>query len=125
MASDSFKEFLKNLGSVIRQTRKDKGLTQGELGSQLGKPQSTIARLESAVVNDTHIGLIYEICEELGIDITQVIADAVGTTKAQEPVSADDIDGRWEKIAYALKSLNDKDRIIVVELVERVFQLMK
>jgi transcriptional regulator with XRE-family HTH domain len=111
MASDSFKEFLKNLGSVIKQTRKEKGLTQGELGGKLGKPQSTIARLESAVMNDTHIGLIYEICEELGIDITQVISDAVGTTKAQEPVSADDIDGRWEKIAYALNSLNEKDRI--------------
>ena len=103
MASDSFKEFLKNLGSVIRQTRKEKGLTQGELGSQLGKPQSTIARLESAGVNDTHIG----------------------STKAQEPASADDIAGRWEKIAYALKSLNEKDKTLVVELVERVFQLMK
>ena len=61
----------------------------------------------------------------LGVTPTQVIADAVGTTKTQEPVSADDIDGRWEKIAYALNSLNKKDKMIVVELVERVFQLMK
>ena len=125
MASNSFKEFLKNLGSTIRQARKEKGLTQGELGSQLGKPQSTVARLESAVVNDTHVGLIYEICEELGVDLTQVIADAVGTTKAQAPVSDDDLDGRWEKIAYALKTLSEKDKILVVELVEKVFQLMK
>lgn len=125
MASDSFKEFLKNLGSAIRQVRKENGLTQGELGSRLGKPQSTIARLESAVVNDTHIGLIFDICEVLEIDITQVIFSAVGTTKAEKPVNVEDLDGRWEKINYALNSMDERNKVLIVELVERVFQLMK
>jgi transcriptional regulator with XRE-family HTH domain len=123
MASERFSGFLKNLGAVLKKYRKEKGLTQGEIGERLGKPQSTIARLESAVVNDTHIGLVFDMCEELGIEVSEVIAEAIGASRAVENVDGGDLTGRWEKLSYALSGMNSDEKLLVIELLERVFML--
>ena len=37
----------KQLGAIIRRQRKNRGLTQGELGAKIGLRQATISRLEA------------------------------------------------------------------------------
>ncbi|MFT9266264.1 helix-turn-helix domain-containing protein [Oenococcus sp.] len=54
-----------DLAIKIRNLREQAGLSQRELAERLGKPQSTIARIESGNVNPS-FGTIEEIANNLG-----------------------------------------------------------
>ena len=66
---DSLKKVLEEIGLAIKNARKEKGLTQAQLGELCGKPQSTIGRIETAQVNDVQLGVLVSIFKELGVEL--------------------------------------------------------
>jgi len=55
-------------GQLIKEVRKNKGLTQGELGEQIGVTKSQISKLENGNSNMT-IGTIFRIFDAMNSDI--------------------------------------------------------
>lgn len=54
-----------DLAVAMMKMREELGLTQREMAAKVGKPQSTIARIEKGSINTT-IGTISEIASRLG-----------------------------------------------------------
>jgi transcriptional regulator with XRE-family HTH domain len=55
-------------GEIIKMFRKNKGLTQEELGNLIGRKQNQISEWESGKVNPTHED-ISKLCNVFGINI--------------------------------------------------------
>ena len=59
---------LKQLGAVVRQTRKQRGLTQASLGSLINKRQATISNLESAE-SGTTLDTLFAVLSALDLEL--------------------------------------------------------
>lgn len=74
-----------DIAASIRQARKDKGLTQRELGKRVGLPQSHISKIESGVV-DVQLSSLVEIARALDLEVKLVPRKALpaieGTVRA-------------------------------------------
>lgn len=63
----------KKLQSLLRQLRKEAGLSQQELAAALDKPQSFVSKYESGE-RKLDILELREICQKLGIDTVKFVA---------------------------------------------------
>ncbi len=74
-----------DIAASIRQARKDKGLTQRELGKRVGLPQSHISKIESGTV-DLQLSSLAEIARALDLELRLVPRKALpaieGTVRA-------------------------------------------
>ncbi|MBD2752624.1 helix-turn-helix domain-containing protein [Spirosoma validum] len=59
-------DIAEQVGELIKQTRKEKGLTQKELGEKIGVSESMINKYESGKQNPT-IATLSKIIEALGV----------------------------------------------------------
>ena len=66
------KELLKKLGKRISEIRKEKGLTQMELGFRCDIEKPNMNRIEKGGTNPTFLTLT-KICRELEIDLEDVV----------------------------------------------------
>lgn len=56
------------IATALAQLRKELGVTQRELAEKVGKPQSTIARIENGTVN-VSFKVLYEIASKVGKEL--------------------------------------------------------
>jgi len=56
-------------GSLIRQARRQAGLTQGVLAKRLGMSRTTISLLETGVISELGIRKFSQICDQVGLEI--------------------------------------------------------
>lgn len=56
------------VAAALAQLRKELGVTQRELAEKVGKPQSTIARIENGTVN-VSFKVLYEIASKVGKEL--------------------------------------------------------
>lgn len=68
---ESKEVLLKRLGARIRETRKEKGMSQVELAHHIGKDQQSIQRLEAGNINPSYFYL-YEIARGLSIELKEL-----------------------------------------------------
>jgi len=71
-------DFMINIGNIVKRIRKKSGMTQTDLGEKIDRPQSSIARLESGQLGDTHFGFIISLANALGIQVEDLVAKAFG-----------------------------------------------
>ena len=71
-------EFMLNFGNMIKKSRQKLGMTQAELGQKVDRPQSSIARLESGQLGDTHFGFIIDLANALDMRAEDIVATAFG-----------------------------------------------
>jgi transcriptional regulator with XRE-family HTH domain len=57
-------------GMMIRDARKQAGLTQAELARRLGMSRATISQLENGVIGDLGIRKLAQIGDRLGLEVT-------------------------------------------------------
>ena len=87
-------DFMENLGNIVKRTRKNLGMTQTDLGNKIDRPQSSIARLESGQLGDTHFGFILVLADALDMKVEDLVAKAFGREassskkRKQEPSEA-------------------------------------
>ena len=60
---------LLEIGQLIRKTRKNRKLSQGDLGQQLGMSRATISGIENATVHEIGIRKVLCICAALGLEL--------------------------------------------------------
>lgn len=58
------------LGEIIRTHRKQQGLTQAGLSSQLGMSRATISAIENGTVTEVGIRKVMAICSVLGLELS-------------------------------------------------------
>jgi transcriptional regulator with XRE-family HTH domain len=58
---------LRLFGQRLRETRKDRGLSQQELAAQLGTAHGWISELENARQTHVQADTVYRFCEALGV----------------------------------------------------------
>jgi transcriptional regulator with XRE-family HTH domain len=71
-------DFMINFGAIIKKSRQKQGMTQAELGQKVDRPQSSIARLESGQLGDTHFGFIIDLAKALDMPAENLVAAAFG-----------------------------------------------
>jgi predicted transcriptional regulator len=71
-------DFMVNFGNIIKKSRQKLGITQAELGQKVDRPQSSIARLESGQLGDTHFGFILDLAQALDMPAENLVAAAFG-----------------------------------------------
>jgi len=67
-------EYLKKLGSRIRELRIEKNMTQGDLAAKIGKDYQSVQRVERGAVNPS-IQYLREIAEGLSISLEELLHD--------------------------------------------------
>ncbi len=67
MTEQDYEIFFSSVLEKLKEKRKEKGLTQGDLGKLIGKPQSAVARFESGAIKDPGFSMIYNVCKALEI----------------------------------------------------------
>ena len=60
---------MNELGAVLRTARKQKKITQAELGEQLGMSRATISAIENGTVNEVGIRKVMALCATLGMEL--------------------------------------------------------
>jgi len=56
-----------NHGDLIRRTREERGMTQQQLGTELGVSQPAVSRMENAKPGDLTAAEIVAVCKVLGL----------------------------------------------------------
>ncbi|PIE00055.1 MAG: transcriptional regulator [Thiothrix nivea] len=60
---------MNELGAVIRDSRKEKQLTQSELSERLGMSRATLSALENGTISELGIRKVLAICSVLGLEL--------------------------------------------------------
>ncbi len=60
---------INELGAVIRDSRKEKQLTQSELSGRLGMSRATLSALENGTISELGIRKVLAICSVLGLEL--------------------------------------------------------
>lgn len=76
-------DFLEAFGRAVRQLRKERGMTQAELGARLGLGRTSITNLENGQQSPP-LSMLPEIASALGVDPLSLIASAAGDGKSTE-----------------------------------------
>lgn len=66
-------EFVKQLGNHLKQLRIERGLTQAEIASLMGKDRQSYQRVELGTTNPT-VGYLIEIANALQIPLTDLFS---------------------------------------------------
>jgi transcriptional regulator with XRE-family HTH domain len=69
--------FMSKLGLIIKNRRKELGLTQQELADKLDKTRVSLIRLESGQIKDLHLNFFLSLCKELSLTPHSVFSKAM------------------------------------------------
>ncbi len=106
------------IGSRLRELRKERGLTQAELARQIGIQQSDLARMEKGEYR-VSLDNLFKILGIFDLDLADFFGEkAVATQSVQQPLSRGDM-----KILHLLRELSPEGRTEVQEFLE--FKLRK
>ncbi|MGB9682870.1 MAG: helix-turn-helix domain-containing protein [bacterium] len=94
------------LGKVVKQLRKEKGLTQKELAKKIGKSERLITYFERGVLNPS-LETLYEIAKVLDIPISEIFLRC--ENKLQNP--------NITLFMSKVEDLPEEDQAIVLDLI--------
>lgn len=114
MASEKNALILKSLGEVIFKLRKEKKMTQEELGKATGTSQMTVKRLESATAG-TRIDNLVSIADALGFKLTDLFAQIEGVSELKEQG-----DTKWGSVQSKVGSMTVTEREWVAGVIDEV-----
>jgi len=105
-----------NYGEIIKKVRKERGLTQKQLGERLGISQAAIGQFESNKANPK-IDTIQKIADALNVSLNDLIPD-VFEQKTQEGHELRATDYSVIEVIANHKIFNDKERKEIFEKIE-------
>ena len=120
MAEKNFERFYRDLGPTLKRIRMEKKITQVELGALSGKPQSSIARLESGAVPDVTLRVLYELLAAMGVSLTEVVSELEGKKIPEIPKSHSAQTKKWESINKQIEAMDDKSRNWALQIFENI-----
>lgn len=105
---------LKSLGEAIYRLRKEKKMSQEELGKATGSSQMTVKRLESATVG-TRIDNLVSIADALGVKLTDLFAQIEGVTEWKPSDKT-----KWATIQKKVASLTATEREWIAGVIDEI-----
>lgn len=118
-------DFMVNFGNIIKKSRQKLGITQAELGQKVDRPQSSIARLESGQLGDTHFGFILDLAKALGMPAETLVAAAFGREMRLAGKKALDKSEVLESIKQQLQETNPLTRKLIADLFSELTDWIK
>lgn len=115
MANDKTALILKSLGEIIYKLRKEKKMTQEELGKITGTSQMTVKRLESATVG-TRVDNLVAIADALGLKLTDLFSKIEGVSAPETQID----DTNWGNIQLKVNELTATERNWVANVVNEI-----
>ena len=107
--------FLKSLGERICRLRKERGLTQGQLGNTVHVTQQVIAEYEAGYRNIPVYRLV-SLAEALGVSTEELLKDSGADVRKRGPAS------RIEQLADQMTKLPRTRQRFVVSMLENALQ---
>ena len=120
MATSEYEKFLAELGLAFKRIRKEKGLTQSELGDEAGKPQSTIGRIEVANISDIHLRIVYEIAGALDVRLSDLVIEAENKLALGALPKPSKENRGWEAIKKQVDLFSNEDKKWLAGLIEYI-----
>lgn len=124
MTTSEYEKFLAELGSALKRVRKEKGLTQSELGDEANKPQSTIGRIEVANISDIHLRVVYEIAGALGVRLSDLVIEAENKLALSTLAKPSKDNRGWESIKKQIDLFSNEDKKWLAGLIEYILNRM-
>lgn len=117
---DEFTLFLQRVGENIKRLRKIKELTQAALAEKTNRPQSSIARVETAAYEDASLSILYQLSNALGMSLSDLIAIAEGkkTSQKSQNTKKQKFETKWERTKTRVDRLNEAERDWIADLVD-------
>jgi transcriptional regulator with XRE-family HTH domain len=109
---------------AIREKRLELGVSQGELSARMGKPQSSIARLESGGVRDPRISMFFQASKALRINPGEILGWAFDQVEGHSDQQSEVEDWRIQGIKNKLDLLDPEKREQIAEIIERILKLI-
>ena len=100
-------------------------MTQAELGQKVERPQSSIARLESGQLGDTHFGFILDLAQALEMPPENLVAAAFGRDMQIAGKKTMDRSGILESIKQQLQEVDPLTRKLIVDLFSQLTDWIK
>ncbi len=72
MGENNYQRLLVGLGQALAEARSASGMTQAELGEQLEKGQSAVAKIERTPTPNVALRVIFETAEVLNLNLSEV-----------------------------------------------------
>ena len=113
----TYDNFFDRLLELIRDRRKELGLTQADLAAKMKKPQSVIGRLESGGVRDPRVSMLFQVCQAMDLDPSEVLVRA-GVT-GTGAIDAKNLAGARRKAERLKKGVQAN-----IELIDDMIKLM-
>lgn len=88
------------LGQIIKQARKEAGITQDELSDRAGLAYSTLAKIEQGAIKAPSFFTVYALSEALGLEIGELLGSDK-LKKSNEHTGADSDSGNKIKFVYS------------------------
>lgn len=104
----------RNIGSLIKQARLQKGYTQEALAQMVGVQKSAVAKWENGRVSEIKRSNIGSLSEALGIDPVLLVSDSDSINKEKPTVQNDGLSENQRKlIEFAMTVPEDKAEMIL------------
>ncbi len=104
----------KNIGSIIKQARLQKGYTQEALAQLVGVQKSAVAKWENGRVSEIKRSNIGSLSEVLAIDPVLLVSDSDAMNKEKPTVQDDGISEEMQELIDRIKSLpEDKIQLLL------------
>ena len=107
--------FVDNIGENIKRARKERGLTQRELGEKIGKKYSTVQKYENGII-EPPISVIRDIAAALGVDPYSIASFDAATKMLEESINARE--AAQKRLAAACKKLTSEGLEKAADIVE-------
>lgn len=118
-------DFMVNFGNIIKRSRQKLGMTQAELGQKVERPQSSIARLESGQLGDTHFGFILDLAKALEMPAENLVAAAFGRETQFHGKKTMDKSEILGSIKQQLQEVDPLTRKLIVDLFSQLTDWIK
>lgn len=107
---------MKSLGEVLHRIRKERKLTQDELGKLTGTSQMTVKRLEASAVG-TRLDNLVAVADALKVNLSDLFLEIEG-----KPSQKKKFESKWDTIVDKVNSLTATERNWFADVIEEIFQ---
>ena len=112
----------RNIGSLIKQARLQKGYTQEALAQMVGVQKSAVAKWENGRVSEIKRSNIGSLSEALGIDPVLLVSDSDVVTKEKPTVQDDGLSENKRKLIEFAKSIPEDKAEMILRVMKSIVE---
>lgn len=112
----------KNIGSIIKQARLQKGYTQEALAQLVGVQKSAVAKWENGRVSEIKRSNIGSLSEVLGIDPVLLVSDSDAMNKEKPTVTDDGLSENKRRLIEFAKSVPEDKAEMILQVMRTIVE---